>query len=169
MRAVVERLAAHKGRRLAGYAQGQQHAPVEHAMPHRVVAVVGQPDRVVGRDMDAVRLAMGPGKDAFAPGAQQVTVPVEHRDGMLAAIEGVDIVLAVNADRRDIAEYDLVRDLRPVFLDLEGPFADAEPLRHHFLPLLWHDHRSSLFGMGTARSSGTPLFPAGWGHIEDAR
>src|SRR5262249_11173552 len=36
---------------------------------------------------------MGPGKDAFAPGAQQGAVLVEHRDGILPAIEGVDIPL----------------------------------------------------------------------------
>ena len=52
--AAVERLAAHVRRRLAGDTEGQQHLAVERAMTHRVVGVVGQPDRVVGRDMDAV-------------------------------------------------------------------------------------------------------------------
>ena len=92
-----------------------------------MVAVIGQPDRVVGRDMDAVR----PAEDAFAPGAQQVAVFVEHRDRVVAAVEGVDVVVAVDADRGDIAEHDLVGDFGPVFVDLEGIGAVAEPNRHH--------------------------------------
>src|SRR5215467_7727955 len=80
--------------------------------------------------MHAVRLAMGPGKEAFAPGAQQIAIVVEYRDRMLAAIEGIDIVLAVHPYCGTIPKGDLVRDSGPVFLDLEGPFALAEPLRH---------------------------------------
>ena len=78
-------------------------------MAHRVVAVVGQPDRVVRRDMDAVR----PGEDPLAPGAQQIAVVVEHRDRMVAAVEGVDIVLPVDPDRGAIAEHDLVGEFWP--------------------------------------------------------
>src|SRR5215467_14330524 len=83
--------------------------------------------------MHAVRLAMGPGKEAFAPGAQQIAIVVEYRDRMLAAIEGIDNVLAVHPYCGAIPKRDLVRDFGPVFLDLEGPFAVAEPLRHRFL------------------------------------
>src|SRR6516164_5819751 len=80
--------------------------------------------------MHAVRLAVGPGKEAFAPGAQQIAIVVEYGDRMLAAIEGIDIVLAVHPYCGTIPKRDLVRDFGPVFLDLERPFAVAEPLRH---------------------------------------
>src|SRR5262249_53070860 len=107
MRAVVKRVAAHEGRRLPRNAKRHQDAAIERAMAHRMVAIVRQPNRVVGRDMHAVRLAMGPGKDAFAPGAQQLAIVVEYRDRMLAAIEGINIVLAVHPDRGAIPEHDL--------------------------------------------------------------
>ena len=67
-------------------------------MADRVVAVIGQPDRVVGRHEDAVRAAKHP----LAPGAQEIAVAVEHEHRVLAAIEGVDVVLRVDADRGDI-------------------------------------------------------------------
>src|SRR5215472_6889564 len=134
MRAVVERLAAHEGGRLARNADRQQHAAVERATAHRMVAIVRQPDRVVEGDMHAVRLAMGPGKDAFAPGAQQIARVVEYRNRMVAAIEGVDVILAVDPDRGAIAEHDLVRDLRPALLDLERPLAAAERHGHRVSP-----------------------------------
>src|SRR5215813_531783 len=130
MRAVVERLAAHEGGRLPRNAKRHQDAAIERAMAHRMVAIVREPDRVVRRYMHAVRLAMGPGKEAFTPGAQQIAIVVEYGDRMLAAIEGIDNVLAVHPDCGAIPKRDLVRDFGPVFLDLERPFAVAEPLRH---------------------------------------
>src|SRR3977135_3559569 len=129
MGAAVERLAAHIGGWLAGDAQGHQHAAGPCSTPRGVVAVIGQPDRVVGRDMNAVR----PGEDALAPGAQQIAVLVEYRDRVVAAIEGVYIFLRVGSDRGATAEPDLVRDLRPVLVALEIPPAAAEPLRHRAL------------------------------------
>src|SRR5215472_4980341 len=134
MRAVVERLDAHEGGRLPRDAERHQDAAIERAMAHRMIAVVRQPDRVIGRDMHAVRLAMGPGKVAFAPGAQQVAIAVEYRNRMVAAIEGVDVILAVDPDRGAIAEHDLVRDLRPALLDLERPLAAAEHHGHRVSP-----------------------------------
>src|SRR5262252_384415 len=126
MRAVVERLAAHERGRLPRNTKRHQDATIERAMAYRMVAIVRQPDRVVGRDMHAVRLAMGPGKDAFALGAQQIAIVVEYRNRMVAVIGGVDVILAVDPDRCAIAEHDLVRDLRPALLDLERPVAAAE-------------------------------------------
>src|ERR1700693_3383771 len=99
-------------------------------MTDRMVAVVGQPYRVVGRDMDPVR----PAEHTLAPGAQQVAVLVEHRDRMVAAVEGVDIVVAVDPDSGAIAEHDLTRNLGPILVDLKGPFALAEPFRHGVPP-----------------------------------
>src|SRR5215469_1557727 len=134
MRAVVERLAAHERGRLPRNTKRHQDATIERAMAHRMVAIVRQPDRVVGRDMHAVRLAMGPGKDPFAPGAQQIALAVEYRNRMVAAIEGVDVILAVDPDRSAIAEHDLVRDFRPALLDLECPLAAAEHHGHRVSP-----------------------------------
>src|ERR1051325_298581 len=131
MGAAVERLASQEWGRLARNAECHQHAAIERAVAHGMVAVIGQPDRVVRRDMHAVR----PGEQALAPGAQQVAVLVKHSDRVLAAVEGVDILLAVDPDRGAIPEHDLVRDLRPAFLDLEAPLAATEPHRHPVLPL----------------------------------
>jgi len=126
----MERLTAHIGLGLAGDAQGHQHLAVERAFAHRMVAVIGQPDRVVGAHMHTV----GPVNHAFAPSAQQIAVGIEHGDRMLAAIEGVDPVLAVDADRGAVTERDFVRHLRPILVDLEGVFATAELNRHASSP-----------------------------------
>jgi hypothetical protein len=60
--AAMKRLPAHVGRRLAGDAEGEQHLSVARALADGVVAIVGEPDRVVGRHVDAV----GAGKHPFA-------------------------------------------------------------------------------------------------------
>ena len=57
---------------------------------------------------------------------------ITDRDRVVAAVERVDVVMAVDPDRGAIAEHDLVRDLRPVLVDLENPVAAAEPLRHGY-------------------------------------
>jgi len=63
MGAAVERLAAHIGRGLARDADRQQHFAVERAMANCVLAVIGQPKRVVGRHVNAVRTD----EDTLAP------------------------------------------------------------------------------------------------------
>ena len=73
-----------------------KHLAVERALADRVVAVVGQPDRVVRRHVDAVR----PHEDALAPRPQEIAVAIEHAHRVLAAIEGVDVVVLVDPDRR---------------------------------------------------------------------
>jgi hypothetical protein len=130
MGAAVERLAAHIRLGLAGDAEGHQHFAVERAFAHRVIAVVGQPDRIVRAHMDAV----GPVEHPFAPGAQQIALGIEDRDRMLAAIEGVDPVLAVDADRRTVTQRDFLRHLRPILVDLEGVLAASELNRHASSP-----------------------------------
>src|SRR5262249_21719224 len=57
-----ERLAAHEGCRLARNAQRQQHPSFQRALADGVVAIVGEPDRVVGCHEDAV----GTGKHTFS-------------------------------------------------------------------------------------------------------
>src|SRR5437762_2154622 len=162
MRTAVKRLAAHKGRRLSRNPDRQQDAAVEGAAAHRVIAVIGQPDRVVGRHVDA----MGPGEDALAPGAQQIASLIEDRDRVIAAIEGVDIVLAVDPDCGAIAEHDLIGYLGPALLDLETPLAAAEPLRHRRLPFVAPCHhrrgparqaRASVFANLASRREPRPI------------
>ena len=66
----------------------------------RVVEVVGQVDRVVGADGDAVR----PREQPLAPGAQELAVPVEDDDRMLAAVEDVHAVARVDGDADGLDE-----------------------------------------------------------------
>ena len=125
--AAVERLAAHIGRRLSGNAEGLQHLSVERALPHRMVAVIGQPERFVRRHEDAMR----PHEDALAPAAQQIAVAVEDAHRMLAAVEGIDIVVLVDADRRDIGvEFVAGRQFRPALGNLVPVPLRAQHDRH---------------------------------------
>ena len=100
-------------------------------MPHGVVAVIGQPHRVVGRHVDTVRAAKHP----LAPGAQEVALAVEHDHGVPASIERVHPVLRVDADRGDVGvEFLPWRQLRPVVDDLVAICARAQDDRHCALP-----------------------------------
>jgi len=49
--------------------------------------------------MDTVRLTVRPGKEPLAPGSQQIALGIKDRDRVLAAVEGVDPVLPIHADR----------------------------------------------------------------------
>src|SRR6266404_5471431 len=60
--AAMKRLPAHEGCWLAGNAQRQQYFSFRRALADGVVAIVGEPDRVVGRHEDAV----GTGKHTFS-------------------------------------------------------------------------------------------------------
>ena len=100
MGAAMKRLPAHVGSRLAGNAQREQHLSLQRAPADGVTAIVGEPDRVVGRHEDAV----GAGKHSFSEGAQEIAVAVEHDHWMLAAIEHIDIVVPVDADAADFLE-----------------------------------------------------------------
>jgi hypothetical protein len=94
----VERLAAHVGFRLPGDAEGQEDLAIQRAVPDGVIAVVGEPQGVVRRHVHAVRTV----KHAFAPRAQEVTVPVEHDHGVLAPVERIHTVLLVDPDGGDV-------------------------------------------------------------------
>ena len=83
-----------KGAGLPGTPMVSSILPAGRAPAHRVVAVVGAIEIVVGVDVQPVR-AM---EDALAPGAQEIALAVEHHHGVLAAIEDVDLVLAVDGD-----------------------------------------------------------------------
>ena len=76
--------------------------------------------------MDAVRAV----EDALAPGAQKIALGVEHRHRVLAAVERIDPVLSVDADCRDIAQDDLVRQLCPGITHDKSIFTAAKLNRH---------------------------------------
>src|SRR5271154_120568 len=126
----MEWLAAHIGRGFTRDAERHQHLAVECAFAHRVVAVIGQPDRIVRAHMNAVR----PVEHSFTPGAQQIALCIEHRDRMLAAIERVDPTLPVDPDRRAVTQRDFLRHLGPILVDLEGVLAISELNRHASSP-----------------------------------
>ena len=115
----MERLAAHVRRRLAGSAQLEQHLALGGAFAHHVAAVVGQIQRVVHVDVQSMRARIL----AFAPGAQELTVAVEHHHRVLAAVEDVHLVLAVDRDRAHVLEFPAVRQFRPVLDDFVAMLA----------------------------------------------
>src|SRR4029079_9826922 len=78
-----------------------------------MAGIVGQVERVVDIDVDAVRAR----KLALAPRAQEIAFAIEHDDRMLAAVERVDAVLAVDRDRRDVLELPAFGKLCPVLDD----------------------------------------------------
>jgi hypothetical protein len=153
--ATVKRFAAHIGGRFAGDADGQQDLAVQRALANGMVSVVGQPDRVVRRHEHAVR----PRENALAPGAQQVALAVEHAHRMLTAIEGVDVVVLVDADRRDIGiELHAGRQFRPVVGNLIAIAVCSEHDRHGgFLLLRFIDYRTEGRGRRNGRSLTVPM------------
>src|SRR5215472_14471890 len=84
--------------------------------------------------MDTVRLTVRPGEEPLAPGSQQIALGVEHRDRVLAAIESVDPILPIDADRSAVTQGDFFRRLRPILVDLEAPLPASELNRHAPLP-----------------------------------
>ena len=132
MGAAVEGVAAHIGSGFARDADGQQHPALERALADRVVAVIGQPQCIVGRYKDTVR----PHKHALAPTPQEIAVAVEDAHRMLAAIERVYIVIPVDADRGDIGvEFIAGRQFRPILSDLVAIAIGSEYDRHGALLL----------------------------------
>src|SRR5260370_13364160 len=96
-------------------------------MPDRMIAVVGQPDGVVRRHVDAVR----PHEDALAPRAQEIAVAVEYAHRVLAAVEGVNVVVLVDADRGDVGvELHARRQLSPIVADFITIAVRPEYYRH---------------------------------------
>src|ERR1700758_3069329 len=101
-------------------------------MANRVVAVVGQPDRIVRRHVDAMR----PHEDALAPRAQEIAVAVEHTHRVLAAVEGVDVVFLVDADRGDVGvELHAGRQLSPIVGHIVTIGVRSKYYRHGVLPI----------------------------------
>src|SRR6202163_401880 len=128
--AAVERLAAHERWRLVWDADRPQHLALHRAFARRMIAVIGAIEIVVGIDVQPMRAAEQP----FAPAGDEIALAVEHDHRVRAAIEGVDAVLAVNRDGRDIGEIPAVGELGPVFHHTVAMLARAENGRHVFSP-----------------------------------
>ncbi len=105
--------------------------PSVGALAHGVVAVVGAIEIVVGVDVQAVRAV----EQAFAPAPDEIALAVEHHHRMVAAVEDIDAVLAVDRDGGGVGQAPAVGQLRPVLHDAVTVLARAENSRHVFLPI----------------------------------
>ena len=131
MGAAVKRLAAHERRRLVRDADGQQHLAVGRALAHGMVAVIGAIEIVVGIDVQTMRAV----EQAFAPAGDEIALAVEHHHRMVAAVEDVDAVLAVDRDGSGVGQAPAVRQFCPVLHHAVTMLARAENSRHVFLPI----------------------------------
>lgn len=95
-----------------------------------MVTVVGQKDGVIGAHVDAVRVP----EHTLSSGAHEVASAIEYHDRVRAAIEGVDIVPPIDADRGDIAAIPAVGPFRPTILSLIGEIAASHDAAHVRLP-----------------------------------
>src|SRR5581483_11798555 len=134
MGAAVKWLAAHIGRGLVRDADGEQHLAVGGAFAHGVIAIVGAIEIVVGVDMQAV----GALEQAFAPALDEIAVAIEHDHRVLAAIEDVDAVLAVDRHGGRIGELPAVRQFGPVLHYTITMLAGAEDVFHVLPPICRH-------------------------------
>ena len=89
-----------------------------------------QIDRVVGSHVHA----MGTGEHAFAPGTQKVALAVEHDHRMLAAVEHVDVVVAIDANGANLVERPAIRQAAPAFLDAITIVSGAQNHGHAVSP-----------------------------------
>src|SRR5262249_35715432 len=94
-------------------------------LAHGVVAVVGAVELVVGIDVEAV----GAPEEALAPAPDEVAVAVEHDHRVVAAIEHVDAVLAIDPDGTDVGQIPSVGKLGPVLDDAIAVFARTQEYR----------------------------------------
>ncbi len=147
MRAAMERLAAHVRGGLVGDADCQQHLTVGRALAHRVVAVVGTVEVIVGVDMQSVRAAEQP----LAPALDEGAVAIEYDHRVLAAIEHIDPILAVDRDRGDVAQVPSVGELGPVLDHPIAMFARTQNGRHSPLPDLPSRYGDCRKACGAAR------------------
>jgi hypothetical protein len=124
--ATIERLSAHIRRRFAGQADLQEDFAVQGAFADGVIAIVGAIDCIVRPHVDAMRA----GKDAVAPGPQEIALTVEHDHRMLAAVEGINPVPAIHPDGSDIAEDIALGQFSPAGLSPIRKRAAADDVGH---------------------------------------
>src|SRR5262249_34338979 len=87
--AAMTRFPAHVGPLLAGNSNGELYASRGGALAHAVIAVSGAIERVVCVDVETVRAV----EHTLPPGAQEVSLAVEHHHRMLPSVENVYLVL----------------------------------------------------------------------------
>ena len=150
--AAVERLVAHERRRGAGHAERHQHLAFQRAASDGVAAVVGEVERLVRADMDAV----GARIFSLTPGPQEIALAVEDDHRVLAAVEHIDLVLAVDRYGRDIAKLPSVGQLRPVLDDPITVLAAAQNCRHEALSSFLRQGRLSFACTAAASKRCTP-------------
>jgi len=113
VRAAIEWNTAHGAGRPPRDADFQKSETRQRELAYRMVSIIGAVDAPIVADMNAVR----PGEYPLAPGANDRSVPVEHDHWVVAAIEEIDIVVAVDGDSGHIAYLQPVRQSTPVVLD----------------------------------------------------
>jgi len=89
-------------------------------------AVVSEEHRIVRCYVDAVRTRVL----ALTPRTQEVSFAVEHHHRVVAAIEDIDIIVAVDPDPADLLERPAIGRLRPVGIDLVSIVAASHDHRH---------------------------------------
>ena len=113
MSATVEWITAECRGMFLGRSNRQHYFPVRRALAYRVSKVVGEVEHVIGTCCSAVRIGE---VDILAPGPPKFSIAIKDDDGMSAARENVDIILAINADGSSIAVRVAGREFAP-FLD----------------------------------------------------
>jgi hypothetical protein len=105
----VERLAAHKCRRFAGNAELEQDLTVQSDLADEMAAIVREEHRVVWRHVDAMGSRILP----LAPRLQKIALSIEDDHRVLAAVEDVNVVVAVDADPANFLERPAVGQFCP--------------------------------------------------------
>src|SRR5437879_2379605 len=126
MRATPERLSAHEASCFSRYSDRKEDFSIERALADRVITVVRQVDGVVRSHVNSV----GALEHAISPRAQVVPVAVEHHHRMIATMERVDAIVAVDTDRRNVAELPRFRPFDPILEDAILVVAAAEDCGH---------------------------------------
>ena len=139
MGAAVERVAGETGRGFAGRADGHDDLAFRRALAHRGAEIVGEVEHVIGAGRGAVSIDE---TDVLAPGAQELAVPIEHDHGMGAAVEHVDVVLAVHANRRAVP--------------ISKPGGQRAPALDHPIAVAALAQNDRLGGLGGARRAPPP-------------
>src|SRR5205085_2117072 len=81
-----------------------------------MVAVVRAVNGVVGADRDAV----GADEQALPPRAEELSLPIEEDDGMIAPVEDVNPTPRIRRDARDLHESPAFGQRAPSRADLES-------------------------------------------------
>src|SRR6185437_1347062 len=99
---------------------------IEAAFAHRMVAVIGAPDRLVRPHVDAVRAMEQP----LAPRGEEIALAIEDDHRVGAAIEDVDAVAMIDGDPRDLLQRPAVGQPAPALRDAIEEATGPERHRH---------------------------------------